>query len=102
MLQGLVSLVQAIHHWKVYKRWGPALQRVRGRQGERKQGMVGMVARLAELQEVKLEAVVVEHLGQLMGVAGEVLKAKNVPGRNGQPAQQLMAGLLKGEGVVSI
>lgn len=44
----------------------------------------------------------VEHLGQLMGVAGEVPKVKNVPGRNGQPAQQLMAGLLMGEGVVSI
>lgn len=61
-----------------------------------------MAARLAELQEVKWEEAVVEHLGQLMGVAGEVPKVKNVPGRNGQPAQQLMAGLLMGEGVVSI
>lgn len=61
-----------------------------------------MAARLAELQEVRWEGVVVEHLGQLMGVAGEVRKAKNVPGLNGQPAQQLMAGLLMGEGVVSI
>lgn len=61
-----------------------------------------MAARLAELQEVKLEAVVEEHLGRLMGVAGEVPKAKNVLGRNGQPAQQLKAGLLMGEGVVSI
>lgn len=75
---------------------------VRGRQGEKKQGKVGMAARLAELQEVKWEEEVVEHLGQLMGVAGEVPKAKSVPGRNGQPAQQLMAGLLMGEGVVSI
>lgn len=77
------------------------MQMVRGRQGERKQGMVGMAARLAELQEVKLEAVGVEHLGQLMGVVGEVPRAKNVPGQNVQPAQQ-SRGLLRGEEEVSI
>jgi hypothetical protein len=64
--------------------------------------MVGMAARLAEPQEEMLEAVVEEHLARLMGVAGEVPKAKNVPERNEQPAQQLKAGLLMGEGVVSI
>ena len=76
------------------------MQLVRGIQGERKRGMVGIAVRLAELQEVKLGAVVEEHPGQLMGVAGEVPKAKNVLGRNGQPAQQLKAGLLMEEEVV--
>jgi hypothetical protein len=37
-----------------------------------------------------------------MGVVGEVPKAKNVLGQNGQLVQQLMVELLMVEGVVSI
>jgi hypothetical protein len=53
---------------------------------------------------VKLEAAVVEHQGQLLGVAEEVPKARScaVQERNEQPEQQLMAVLLMGEGVVWI